>query len=259
MWSDDIMLGKLNAKGFKGTFNLNSSKFTGNAAVTAAKYQEHEVTNHSKYHKNYRALENETGYIPLSEALADVQDGHDGLTSIFGENSIRGFVYPYNRPYGTDKDAPIQALIKDLGMFYARPSSTSGTFDIPTDWYDWKFTCEHTSLNSYKNNFFNLTDDGSLKLFGVWGHSWAFEADVNANPPRTVETWSTIFDPFLDDLDARRDEIFVGTNIEIYDYIQSKNSLVISGDSIYNPGRAGVYVKIDGRKTVIPAGERVYP
>ena len=75
-------------------------------------------------------------------------------------------------------------------------------------------------------------------LFYLWGHSYEFEADNN---------WRVI-EEFAEYIGSRED-IWYATNIEIYDYIQAYNRLIVSvdGSKYYNPTSTRVYFKVSGK------------
>ena len=54
-------------------------------------------------------------------------------------------------------------------------------------------------------------------------------------------------------------DIWLSTNVEIYDYISAYNSLVYSadGETAKNPSYMGVWVEIRGKIYEIPAGKIV--
>ena len=73
------------------------------------------------------------------------------------------------------------------------------------------------------------------RLFYIWGHS--FEFDKNNN-------WE-LLDEFCSKL-AGHDDIWYATNMEIYEYVNAYNSLVVSADSsmIYNPTLYEIWMDI---------------
>ena len=243
--SDIKMMEMLNAKGLKATFNVNSDRIETNGREIAESFFDaavsHEIANHSKGHPNYLEVDLET-------AIASIRDGKQELEEVLGKE-IRGFAYPYNRPYGTPNEEPINQYLIEEGVAYARLSTTNGSLAIPQDFLNWQFTCHHNTLANYKEAFYNLPDNGSLQLLSIWGHSWEFDRD---------STWDTILAPFLEELEQRKDEIWNPTNIELVDYIQAKNALVITKDSIYNPSDVDVYVTIDGVPTIIQPHQTIY-
>lgn len=255
-YSDKTMIDYMNQYGVRGTFNLNATKFNGMSTTDIDSYVElyshQEAANHTDTHPRLNE-------ISLEEAQADILAGKQKIEDKLG-TEVRGFAYPYSRAAGSLTELDIVEYLKETGHMYGRNSSTNGgSFAIPEDFQNWKFTCHHTDNNfeALQDQFYNLPDDGQLYLFSVWGHSWEFDQDVSAGRPE--ETWSTILVPFLQGVQAHKDEIWNPTNIEFYDYLQAQKTLEITEEYIYNPSNTDVYVKIDGQETVVPAGQWIYP
>ena len=255
-YSDKTMIEYMNEYGVRGTFNLNPNKFNNMSTTDIDSYVElysnQEAANHTDTHPRLNE-------ISLEEAKQDILAGKQKIEEKLG-TEVRGFAYPYSRVAGSSTELEIVEYLKETGHMYGRNSSTNGgSFAIPEDFQNWKFTCHHTDENfeSLQDQFYNLSDDGQLYLFAVWGHSWEFSQDASSGRPE--ETWSTILVPFLQGVQAHKDEIWNPTNIEFYDYIQAQKTLEIAEEYIYNPSNTDVYVKIDGQETVVPAGQWIYP
>lgn len=254
-YSDRQMIEYMDQYGVRGTFNVNSNKLSGmsdqDKQTYAAVYRNHEIANHTKSHPRFNEIE-------LSAAQADILSGKQEAEQIFG-TAVRGFAYPYNRMYGSSTEREIVEYLKESGHAYGRPSKTNGSFTIPEDFQDWKFTCHHIDANfqELQEQFYNLRDTGEEYVFSVWGHSWEFaKSEDNSRP---TDTWETILIPFLQGMQSHEDEIWNPTNIEFYDYIQAQRDLQIEQSSVYNPGDVAVYITIDGEQTVVPPGSRIYP
>lgn len=207
----------------------------------------HEMANHS-YSHGMNLGKRET----VEEAYAQMADGENTLEYYYGKD-VRGVAYPYGKPSKWFGD--ITQYLLNRQNLYAR-CSTNGNFDVPEDFMEWDFTCHHdylySSTKDYANKFFNLLpDDGTLKVLSVWGHPYNY-ADSG--------TWDTILEPFASTIEEKseRGEVWNPTNIELVEYINAVNGLVINNDSIYNPSDVDVYVKINGVETIVPAGGTIY-
>ena len=218
----------------------------------------HEMANHS-YSHGMNLGKRET----LEEAYAQMADGENTLEYYYGKE-VRGVAYPYGKPSKWFGD--ITQYLLNRQNLYAR-CSTNGNFDVPEDFMEWDFTCHHDYLYSeakdYANKFFNLLpDDGTLKVLSVWGHPYNFEpvVDDTTGEVTRAETWSTILEPFASTIEEKteRGEVWNPTNIELVEYINAVNTLVISEDCVYNPSDVDVYVKINGAEVVVPAGGTIY-
>ena len=242
----------LDKNGLKGTFNINSERFSPEGKVFPAGhihrpmterrccelYSEsgHEVAVHALTHPRLEQM-------PAERIAYEIVKDRENLESLFG-TIIRGMAYPY----GTHNNTVVDVL-KACGIVYARTTAVTGRFDIPTDWLRMPATCKHTDpkLMELARKFVNMnvTKD-SAKLFYVWGHTYEFEGDDN---------WNVIeeFAEFM----GGRDDIWYATNIEIYEYIKDFESLVYSVDGkiVKNPTARTLYYYYNGEIGEIAAGE----
>ena len=250
--NDVTLLQRLNEKGVRATINNVGDRIKSGTTMQTS-FDEaffagnHEMANHS-YSHGMNLGKRET----VEEAYAQMADGENALEYYYGTD-VRGVAYPYGKP--SQWFNSITQYLTSRQNLYAR-CSTNGTFDIPENFMEWDFTCHHDYLYSptkdYANKFFNLLpDDGTLKVLSVWGHPYNY-ADSG--------TWDTILEPFASTIEEKseRGEVWNPTNIELVEYINAVNGLVINNDSIYNPSDVDVYVKINGVETIVPAGGTIY-
>lgn len=251
------LLSKLNEKGLRTTVNYipDRSLSTARQAVLdeALISGNHEIASHCNSHGEGNLLPADSTEETLITAKERVSGAKNTLEYKYNR-SVPGMAYPGGKPKTYFSE--ITEYIKGLGGKYAR-CSTGGSIDIPANFMNWGFTCHHGNLYDEEtmlaDTFFNLEDDGTLKVLSVWGHAYNY-VDSEGN-------WEdTIFEPFTDTLKAEIDKgnVWQPTNIEFVEYINSLRALVINNDSIYNGGTADVYIKINGVKTVVPAGGTVY-
>lgn len=237
--------------GLKGTFNLNSLLFDCQCWHGHMPEQDtfdlfsdgvHEVALHGARHIYLDK-------VPLSEAIYEVVQNRAYLENKF-KKIVRGMAYAYN----AYNDKIVQAL-GELGVVYARTTTPSHSFDIPTDWLRLNPTCHHTDplLPALSDKFFDKSPKDELKareswLFYVWGHSYEFDDNNN---------WDIIEN--LAKRTEGRDDIWKATNIEIYEYVKAYNSLVFSldGERVYNPTCLPVWLEIRGNTYKIDAGKEI--
>ena len=84
------------------------------------------------------------------------------------------------------------------------------------------------------------------RLFYLWGHSYEFDNNDN---------WD-VLEKFCETVSGK-DDIWYATNIEIYEYANAYNSLVMSADCtrIYNPTLIEVFFSVDNKEYSIKPGE----
>lgn len=236
---DKPLIELLNKYGVGATFNAVSSFIT-DAAAAKELYEGHEVANHVKGHPNMGAKNADGTYkISTTEAIKYISEGRSELETIFGK-AVTGYAWPYSDPGRED----IMQYLKDSGVSYARPVSTTNAFLLPTDWMNWKPTCHHDYLTRLKSEFFGLADDGEMKLFYVWGHAAEFKDDDNFY----------IMEDFLQEL-KERGNIWTATNIEVYNYINAVDKLIITEDAVENPSETEtVYVEVKCKRIALEPG-----
>lgn len=236
----------------KGTFNLNSKLFDcenwhdrmdEKTTFEAFENCGQEIAMHGARHIFMDK-------VPLCEALKETVDNRAYLEEKFGK-IVRGMAYAYG---GYNED--IKRMLKDCGVAYARTTHSTYGFGIPTDWLELNPTCHHTEkeLGAIADEFFGGSPLKEFKhrepwLFYVWGHSYEFDDNRN---------WGII-----EDLGKRtcenKSEIWLATNIEIYDYVQAYDRLVFSldGERAYNPSAVDVWLELRGKTYKVGAGETV--
>lgn len=245
---DDKLLGILNANGLKGTFNLNSLTHypatDGNSDKAKDKtylkqlYAGHEINNHVKGHKLDGDMTYEAG-------IAAIDTGKAELEAVF-DTQVKGFCYPNTYPVKWDQIGRIDQYLAE-NYEYARPTHSSYSFELPRNFMFWEATTKHDNLAVYGEQFLNLEDDGKLKLFYVWGHSWELEAGQAGG-------WKA-FEKFAQQAGARED-IWKATNLQICEYVKAQRDVVITENSVSNPSKTiTVYVKVNGRKIALKPGQ----
>ena len=215
-----------------------------------------EIASHTYSHPRMQLTGLPDGYTPLTleQCQEDITRGRSELEAIFNNAPMRGLAWPYGNPRRDD----LTEWIAGTGVVYIRPTETTGNFDIPTNWLDWRTTCHHNALPTFGPRFLEQPDDGGLKLLAVWGHSYEFDKDPNASTPRPNDTWNIIED-FAAQVKGR-DDIWKATNIEVYDYIQALDGLEITQTYVKNNSdRIAVNIMVNGKKAVIEPGMTYRP
>ena len=255
--------------GIKATFNLVTNKLDNKSESEKQQiidmYEGHETANHSYNHLRYYLTEKDEevingtyDFVPYDSVVEDIQRGSDDIEKYTGEKPI-GFVWPYRDPKYRDGYDPavredydqIISYIKNMGVKYIRPIQTTGTFDLPSDWYDWRATCHHEELGTYLPEFLNLEPDGELKLMYVWGHSFEFDETYRPQDADRVR-WSGIEEYAR--MIKERTDIWKATNAEIYYYVEALKLVDIdySANTITNNSDMDVYAIINGIQMIIP-------
>lgn len=242
---DERLLSIFNKHGIKSTFNLNfglmgMDKKPPRFPKEKIKelYAGHEIATHTRTHPTIARC-------PLTYVAEELLEDRRGLEQTLGV-IVRGHAYP-NGSYSEE----IKQLYRQLGIAYARVVETTGGFEMPTDFMEWKATCHHNDpgLMEKAKFFAEFNKPQYLKLMYVWGHSYEFDNNDNWN----------VIEEFCEYMGGRED-IWYATNIEIVDYMNAAQNLQYSADSdaVYNPNAASVWLCLEDGKTVeIPGGTYV--
>ena len=242
---DERLLSIFNKNGIKGTFNLNYGlmgldkkppRFPKEQIKEL--YKGHEIATHTMTHPTI-------GRCPLSNVAEELLEDRKGLEKTLGV-IVRGHAYP-NGSYSEE----IKQLFRQLGVAYARVVETTGGFELPTDYMEWKATCHHNDprLMTLAKEFAEFKKPQYLKLMYVWGHSYEFDNNDNWN----------VIEEFCEYMGGR-DDIWYATNIEFVDYMTAAGNLQFSADcdAVYNPNAASVWLALRDKKTVeVPGGAYV--
>ena len=250
---DKRLISIMKKYGLKGTFNINaglfSAEYTGvekgqmtrQEALDLYVGSGMEVAIHGYQHFSLSEVD-------TALAINDIVTDRKGLENIFGK-IIKGMAYA-NGAYNEE----IIGLLRKIGIRWARDAGGTETFDLPTDWMQWRGTCHHNhprlmelakTFVEEKTHWYYWARQ--LKLFYLWGHSYEFDNNDNWN----------VIEEFAEYVGNRTD-IWYATNGEIYEYLQACERLEFSidGNFVYNPSAIDVYIDL-GKETVVPAGKTV--
>ncbi len=244
--------------GIKGTFNLNCT-YARKVNITDEELHRlfldkgHEIAVHGEFHRapgNTRAI----------EGIRDVLNCRLELEERCGR-IIRGMAYPDSGirvmgNFGSYEN--IKRYLTDLDIVYARTlGGDNNSFKLPEDFHAWMPTAHHDNPNimDYIDEFLAIeypTDKslgrGYPRLFYVWGHAYEFDAKNN---------WEHIEE--ICKRFSEASDVWLATNIEIYDYVKAYRSLVYSADGkrIYNPTLFTVWFTVDGKLHSVNSGETI--
>lgn len=239
--------------GVKGTFNIGAGLFAEEGTV----YPEGQVHRRMTLNECLKAYEGDDievavhGYthpwlesLPSPAAVMEIIEDRKGLEDAFG-GIIRGMAYPF----GTYSDTVVE-ILRLCGIAYSRTVESHHNFNIPKDWLRMGATCHHNDpkLMELADGFLNGKVSRDPWLFYLWGHAYEFEG---------ADNWHVI-EQFLEKI-GNREDVWYATNIEIYDYVKASEQLVFSADGsiAFNPAAKDVWMEIDGRIMLFPAGETV--
>ncbi len=231
-----------NKYGIKGTFHLNSGhlgKYERNIAPeeVEALYRGHEVSLHSVNHPYLETM-------PATAVISEIVEDRRALEALCGYP-----VVTMSYPFGTYSPALIEQL-RALGVVSSRTVRSTGKFNLPDDFLEWHPTCHHSEGILEKLDKMKRSKD-RMKLLYIWGH--AYELDQSTD----IDSWE-MMEEFCKRAGGDPD-IWYATNIEIYEYVTAMRALRLSVDcsSVYNPSAVDVWVNVDGKPVIIPAGKTV--
>lgn len=121
------------------------------------------------------------------------------------------------------------------------PESENPTAIVNEKFY--KMTSTLTEINLAKNKFYNLADDGKLKLYSVCGRHGDYD---NKN-------CFSILEKLCQEISEKK--YYNAADYEIYDYAEAVKNVVINSESkiVTNNSDKEIYSVINGNKTLIPA------
>ena len=274
---DEMLLNILKPAGIKGTFNLCSNLHEGKEAQTKEFYIGYEIANHCKHHplvncsddlmvsedefneqtsdakflykvdgkegfywqmqpNGWRHMVFEDTYIRL------VDEGLAELSEIFGQGSVRDFVWPY-REMANDK---VKEYVKKTHRSVRKTGCTLDTtgFAIPSDKHAWSYNANHINLLEVMEKYESYPNDGALKFFAFGVHSIDFERD---------DKWGDL-SVFAEKYGNRPDTYWYASVGEIFDYEEALSSLEITESSVENTSNLTVYLEINGERKVLKSG-----
>ena len=272
--------------GLRGTFNLCSERLAKMSPEEYRSfYRGHEIANHCKYHPlacadgeeyvisdapfdretsdktklhrfdgvagvYYKARANGT-WLRIADTEAYkrcIEEGHRELEAVFGEGSIRSFIWPY----GQQKNRELTEYVAAIPYYYGdrlnhRRDASPEEYYAPPDKERFFVCARHNDLLEMAAEYDALADDGELKFFCFGVHSIDFERDGR---------WQDL-DVFAKTYGNRPSDYFYATIAEIYDYSEATKRVEITDTEVKNPTDIDLYIKIDGERRVLRAGRKI--
>ena len=157
-----------------------------------ALYQGHEIAVHTFSHPHLTQLKDE-------EVLDEMTQDMTLISQVFHQQPM-GMAYPYG-----SYDDRVVALVKSLGLRYARTVESNHQTSLQQDLLRFQPTCHHNDPKIFELIDQFLTYKGEEpQLFYIWGHS--YEADVDQNWDHIESIFKKI---------AFHKDIYYGTNREV--------------------------------------------
>lgn len=275
MTYDKKLLDILRPAGIKGTFNLCSDISYPKGEELIEFYRGYGIANHCKYHplttrvgKEYRiakecfsedsadpafiyAVEGREGFywemqpngwrqlVFEEDYIRFVDEGQAELRQIFGNDSVRDYVWPYREM----ENSRVKEYVRGK---YRSVRKTGCTYDldgfaIPRDKKAWSYNAVDTNLLEVMERYEAYPDDGDLKFFAFGVHSSDFERD---------DRWDDLV-AFAKRYGNRPDIYWYASVEDIFDYEEAVNAVKIGDESIENPTDVTLYLKIDGVEKIL--------
>lgn len=244
----------MNQYGIKGTFNLNSGLMGKREILTFYKNAAHNMLPQDQICEVYREYEvacHGHMHVPLPtlssvERIRELLLCREKLECLTGQ-PIVGYAYAVG-PY----DSHCEQYLRMCGLAYARTTKSTGTFDVPQNFYYWHPTCHHQDPQLFQlaEGFLKEPDIPFLrkKLFYVWGHSYEFDPEQN---------WDCVESLFK--IIGGRDDVWYATNRDVVFYARAFQQLIFSvdGRQIVNPNSINIWIEVDHAPVCIAAGTHI--
>ena len=240
----------LRRHGIKCTFNINGGLFAPEdvsnlrrmkRSEAAQAYPEDlfEVACHSYTHPFLQKLDS-------VEVIQEILQDRSALEAIYNR-PIMGMAYPY----GTYNDQVVD-ILRHCGIRYCRTTVSTEQFNMPGDWLRLPATCHHNNPRLMELADLFLADSRypTPRLFYLWGHTYEFDDNNN---------WHVI-EEFAEKM-AGHDDIFYGTNMEIYNAWLDFTRLESTADGhiVYNPNCNTVWFADRANKIYeVAPGQTIY-
>lgn len=273
---DRKFLDIMNPAGIRGTFNLCSHWFDKMSPEEyRSMYRGHGVANHMKHHpfvmepdKEYKIAKEpfpgedkaDTAYIYPSSVrglytgmthawrlIADydtylhmIDLGKEDIEAIFGKDTCKDFVWPFSE----QKDPRALAYLIAAGYRSVRKTGEvldSTGFDMPADRFAWSYNVAQYQVLSCAAKYAAYPDDGKLKFFCIGVHSVDYES---------AGKWNDLKE-FAEKFGNRPSEYYSAPVGDLFAYEDAVRSVTVRGNIVINPSDLPVYVKINGKRTVL--------
>lgn len=189
--------------------------------------------------KGFRPGADEDSYIRF------VKDCKKELEAVFGEGSVRGFVWPYAEQ---DSDKVKDYLFNHSGYDSVRIAGGGlgvCDFRMPDNRMKWDYHSIHNRLDTVGDAFEKLEPD-YLAFFAIGVHSVDYE---NAGKWDSLAETAKRF--------SDRTKYYTAGVSDLFAYEDAVKGVVITETEISNPSAIDLYITVDGEKTVLPAGGKI--
>lgn len=242
--SDEKLIKRLNAAGFKAAFNLIAKKaLSADPEKLKSVYAGHEIASHTYSHFDMRA--GSSNPVSDEDCVYELSQSKKVLEEIFG-TEITGLAWSITNPKRecTNKAAKQNYL-------YARNAPTVGSlkeFSVPESFCpSWDFTAVdyHDGVDycvPYIDKYLSL-DSCELTLLSIWGHPWNVDG---------ADRWYVV-DNMISDIKMSAQNIWNPTVSEYVKYINASRKLVKTADALYNPTDVDITMLIDEKPYILPA------
>jgi peptidoglycan/xylan/chitin deacetylase (PgdA/CDA1 family) len=248
---DRRIVAAFNKWGLKGTFNLNSGGWPRHGAQSAGiadhsalnpseiaeLFQGHEVAIHTVTHPRLELLD-------AAQIATEVLENRKALEDLVGY-PVRGMAYPF----GTYSQRVIEVL-RALGVVYARTTENAAKCFPPQEPLAWPSTGhQYATAPTIPERFEECHSNPRFSgVFFVWGHGFEFERNND------WDGLERIYKPL-----SGKPDVWYCTNIQLFDYEEARQRLVIAANrrSVLNPSGIDVTIRADGELIVIPHGATV--
>ena len=252
--SDEKLVEMMRRHGVRGTFNICSGRMPDEPQphdethlwrkMTVQKClevygEDMEIAIHGANHPWWARL-------PSDAAMLDILEDRRALERMTGK-IIRGGAYPE----GSFSDSVVETL-RLAGVAYCRTTKSTGDLTVlPGDPLRLRPTCHHTDprLMELAQKFADAPQNGKMRMFYVWGHTFEFVRENN---------WQLMED--LLTLVGGREDVWYATNIEMIDYLDAVKRLEYNVDQtlVHNPTATELWLCCSGAEPVcVPAGATV--
>lgn len=190
---------------------------------------------YKKYANGWRRVAERDCYLRL------VREGQEALEAVFGEGSVRSFVWPYFE----QRDPQLVAEILSLGYRDVRRTGAVGDstgFALPADRMHWSYTVDHNGLCEMAERYEAFADDGEMKFFCFGLHSHDYENNG---------LWDML-DQFARRFGNRPETFWYASVGAILDYQDAMRALQITDNAIHNPSAHTLYLTVDGDRLLLP-------
>jgi len=184
------------------------------------------------------------GWHPITDAAHYMEYADETkviLEKVFGEGSVRGFVWPHGKQVCPEVTAHLKAMGYDSIRKTGCIEDSTG-FAMPTDRWDWTYNANNTNLLSVMEKYEAFPDDGNLKFFSFGVHSVDFERGNN---------WDDL-KAFAKTYGNRPETYYYAGVSDIFAYEDALAALEISEEKIHNPSQITLYIKVGGARILLP-------